>query len=96
MSFILSLDQGTTSSRALLFDEAGKIVGSAQREFEQIFPRPGWVEHRPGDIWASQAGVAKEALAKAGIDASDLTAVGITNQRETTLVWGPQDRRARP
>ena len=90
MSFILSLDQGTTSSRALLFDEAGKIVGSAQREFEQLFPRPGWVEHRPGDIWASQAGVAKEALAQAGIAASELAAVGITNQRETTLVW---DRR---
>ncbi len=87
MSFILSLDQGTTSSRALLFDEAGKIVGSAQREFEGLFPRPGWVEHRPGDIWASQADVAKEALANAGIATSELAAVGVTNQRETTLVW---------
>ena len=87
MSLILSLDQGTTSSRAMLFNNAGEIVASAQREFEGLFPRPGWVEHRPGDIWASQAGVAKEALSKAGIDASELEAVGITNQRETTLVW---------
>ena len=90
MSFVLSLDQGTTSSRAILFDHEGKVVESAQEEFEQLFPRPGLVEHRPGDIWSSQAGVAKEVLKRARVSPSDLSAVGLTNQRETTLVW---DRR---
>ncbi len=87
MKYILSLDQGTTSSRAILFDHAGSIVAVAQKEFPQIFPKPGWVEHDPRDIWSSQAGVAAEALTKASVGAVDVAAIGITNQRETTLVW---------
>jgi len=87
MKHILALDQGTTSSRAIVFDHAGSIIAVAQKEFPQIFPRPGWVEHDPGDIWSSQAGVAAEALTKANISAADVAAIGITNQRETTLVW---------
>jgi glycerol kinase len=85
--FILALDQGTTSSRAIVFDHAGSIVAVAQKEFRQIFPKPGWVEHDPRDIWSSQAGVAAEALTKANVSAADVSAIGITNQRETTLVW---------
>ncbi|HEX7001384.1 MAG TPA: glycerol kinase GlpK [Trueperaceae bacterium] len=84
---VLALDQGTTSSRAIVFDREGRAVASAQKEFEQHFPRPGWVEHDPADIWSSQAGVAAEALSRAGLQARDLAAVGIANQRETTLVW---------
>jgi glycerol kinase len=84
---ILALDQGTTSSRAILFDHAGSIVAVAQKEFRQIFPKPGWVEHDPRDIWSTQAGVAAEALTKAGIGAAEVAAIGITNQRETTVVW---------
>jgi glycerol kinase len=87
MKYILSLDQGTTSSRAILFDHAGSIVAVAQKEFPQIFPKPGWVEHDPRDIWSSQAGVAAEALTKANVAAADVAGIGITNQRETTLVW---------
>ena len=87
MKHILALDQGTTSSRAIVFDHAGTIVAVAQKEFPQIFPKPGWVEHDPNDIWSSQSGVAAEALAKANLSAADLAAIGITNQRETTLVW---------
>ena len=87
MKHILALDQGTTSSRAILFDHAGSIVAVAQKEFPQIFPKPGWVEHDPRDIWSSQAGVAAEALTRAGIRADDIAAIGITNQRETALVW---------
>ncbi|MBI4664502.1 MAG: glycerol kinase GlpK [Verrucomicrobia bacterium] len=87
MKYILALDQGTTSSRAILFDRAGSIKAVAQKEFPQIFPRPGWVEHNPNDIWSTQAGVAVEALANAGITARDVAAIGITNQRETTVVW---------
>ena len=87
MKYILALDQGTTSSRAIVFDQAGSIIAVAQKEFPQIFPKPGWVEHDPADIWSSQAGVAAEALTKAGISASDIAAIGITNQRETTVVW---------
>ena len=87
MPFILSLDQGTTSSRALLFDPDGKVRSVAQREFRQIFPQPGWVEHDPEEIAASQIDVALEALAKAGAQPKDVAAIGITNQRETTLVW---------
>jgi len=87
MTYILALDQGTTSSRAILFDHAGSIIAVAQKEFPQIFPKPGWVEHDPRDIWSSQAGVAAEALTKAGVGAGDIAAIGITNQRETTLVW---------
>ena len=87
MSYILALDQGTTSSRAILFDRDGGIKGVAQREFQQIFPQPGWVEHDPMEIWTSQASVAVEVLAGAGARAKDVAAIGITNQRETTIVW---------
>ncbi len=87
MKHILALDQGTTSSRAILFDHAGSVRAVAQKEFPQIFPKPGWVEHNPDDIWASQASVAAEVLAKAGVAARDVAAIGITNQRETTVVW---------
>jgi glycerol kinase len=87
MSYILALDQGTTSSRALLFDRAGRIKGLAQREFRQDFPKPGWVEHDPEEIWSSQADVAVEVLAAAGVRARDVAAIGIANQRETTIVW---------
>ena len=85
--YVLALDQGTTSSRAILFDHDGRAVGVAQREFEQIFPQPGWVEHRPEDLWATQTAVAAEAMKAAGAAANDIAAIGITNQRETTLVW---------
>jgi glycerol kinase len=87
MKYILSLDQGTTSSRAIVFDHAGGIVAVAQKEFPQIFPKPGWVEHDPREIWSTQAGVAAEALTKANVSAADVAAIGITNQRETTVVW---------
>ncbi len=87
MKYILALDQGTTSSRAIIFDQAGAIVAVAQKEFPQIFPKPGWVEHDPRDIWSTQLGVAAEALQKASVGAGDVAAIGITNQRETTVVW---------
>ncbi len=87
MPFVVALDQGTTSSRALVFDERGTIRGLDQREFPQSYPRPGWVEHDPADIWRSQLETARGALRNAGIAASDVAALGITNQRETTLVW---------
>src|SRR5438034_2901071 len=85
--YILALDQGTTSSRAMLFDDGGSICASANREFKQYFPQPGWVEHDAEEIWSSQCDVACEAMAKAGIQAADLAAIGITNQRETVVVW---------
>ena len=85
--FILALDQGTTSSRAIVFDHSGLPVAAAQKEFTQIYPRPGWVEHNPEEIWSSQAGVASEVLAKAGLKSTDIAGIGITNQRETTVVW---------
>jgi len=87
MGFILALDQGTTSSRALVFDYEGNVRSVAQKEFPQIFPQPGWVEHNGNEIWASQLGVAVEAIAGAGLTSADIAAIGITNQRETTLVW---------
>jgi glycerol kinase len=87
MKYVLALDQGTTSSRAIIFDQTGTIRASAQQEFEQIFPEPGLVEHDPSAIWTSQLKVAREALLKANLKASEITAVGIANQRETTLVW---------
>jgi glycerol kinase len=87
MKHILALDQGTTSSRAILFNHSGSIVAVAQKEFPQIFPKPGWVEHNPRDIWSTQAGVAAEVLTKANVGAADIAAIGITNQRETTVVW---------
>lgn len=85
--YILSLDQGTTSSRAIVFDRRGSIVAIAQKEFEQIYPKPGWVEHDPLEIWSTQAAVATEAIVRAGIHSKDIHAIGITNQRETTVVW---------
>jgi glycerol kinase len=87
VSFVLALDQGTTSSRALVIDAEGRVRSTAQREFKQIFPRPGWVEHDPTEIWATQIGTALEAVAAAGIAPADLAGIGITNQRETTVVW---------
>ena len=108
MSFILALDQGTSSSRSIVFDAAGRIKAMAQRETRQIYPRPGWVEHDPQEIWQNQFATAQEAIAKAGLTARDITAIGITNQRETTVVWNRrtgqpvhnaivwQDRRGEP
>jgi glycerol kinase len=108
MTYLLALDQGTSSSRSIVFDPRGNIVALAQRELPQIYPQPGWVEHDPQEIWRTQLATAREALAKAGIAASAVRAVGITNQRETTVVWhrstgAPihhaivwQDRRAEP
>jgi glycerol kinase len=106
--YLLALDQGTSSSRSIVFDTQGRIVSIAQREFRQIFPRPGWVEHDPQEIWASQLATAREALRTANITAADVAAIGITNQRETTLLWNRrtgealcnaivwQDRRTEP
>jgi len=85
--FILALDQGTTSSRAIIFDHNGFPVASAQKEFTQFYPKPGWVEHDPEEIWSTQAGVALEAITKAGLESSGIAGIGITNQRETTVVW---------
>ena len=84
---LLALDQGTSSSRSIVFAADGTIVAMAQREFRQIFPRPGWVEHDPREIWESQLATAREALATSGLAAGDIAAIGITNQRETTLLW---------
>jgi glycerol kinase len=91
MKYILALDQGTTSSRAIVFDHDGAVRSLAQKEFRQIFPQPGWVEQDGLEIWSSQVGVAAEAITRAGLTAADIKAIGITNQRETTLVW---DRRS--
>ena len=108
MKHLLALDQGTSSSRSIVFDENGRIVAMAQREYRQIYPQPGWVEHDPRELWETQLATAKEALAKAGLTARDIASVGITNQRETTVVWNRrtgepihnaivwQDRRAEP
>src|SRR5580700_7276675 len=87
MKYILAFDQGTTSSRAIVFDHAGTIRGVAQKEFKQHFPQPGWVEHDANEIWATQYGVAAEAMTKAKVQSKDVAAIGITNQRETTVVW---------
>ncbi|WP_151447042.1 glycerol kinase GlpK [Lacisediminimonas profundi] len=108
MSYLLALDQGTSSSRSIVFDADGRILALAQQELPQIFPRPGWVEHDPRQIWNTQLATAREALARAGLAAGDIRAIGITNQRETTLVWNRvtgepvhhaivwQDRRTEP
>ena len=85
--YILSLDQGTTSSRAILFDNEQNIVCVQQREFEQIYPHQGWVEHNPMEIWSSQYGVMNEVIAQSGVDPRDIAGIGITNQRETTILW---------
>ena len=84
MKYILSLDQGTTSSRAILFDQNGQMKSVAQKEFQQYYPHPGWVEHDALEIWETQLSVAREAIAKLGISAREIAAIGITNQRETT------------
>jgi glycerol kinase len=94
MKPILALDQGTTSSRSIVFDLEGNLLGLAQQEFTQHFPEPGWVEHNPEEIWDSQLATAREALKRAGISASELGAIGITNQRETTILW--ERRTGRP
>ncbi len=85
--YILALDQGTTSSRAIVFDKKGEIKSTAQKEFKQIYPKAGWVEHDGNEIWSTQAGVAAEAITSAGLNGSNIAAIGITNQRETTLIW---------
>ena len=85
--YIMALDQGTTSSRCILFDKSGKICSMSQKEFTQIYPRPGWVEHNPKEIWSSQLAVAAECMAMAGVSAQQIAAIGITNQRETTILW---------
>lgn len=85
--YILALDQGTTSSRSLVVDKQGTIIGQAQKEFKQIFPQPGWVEHDANEIWSTQFGTMAEAMAQAGITTKQVSGIGITNQRETTVVW---------
>ena len=85
--YIISLDQGTTSSRAIIFDEKQNIVSIAQKELNQIYPKPGWVEHNPMEIYSTQYSVMTEVLAQSGLSARDIAAIGITNQRETTIVW---------
>src|SRR4051812_41553664 len=87
MQYILALDQGTTSSRAILFDRQGQVFASSQQEYPQHFPQPGWVEHDPLDIWNSQLACARQALRDSGVGASQVAAIGIVNQRETTVVW---------
>ncbi|MDD2713729.1 MAG: FGGY family carbohydrate kinase, partial [Simplicispira sp.] len=108
MTYLLALDQGTSSSRSIVFDEQGHIVSMAQQELTQIYPQPGWVEHDPLEIWRTQLATVREALATAGLTAGDVHAVGITNQRETTVLWNRktglpvhnaivwQDRRTEP
>ncbi len=88
--YILAIDQGTTSSRAMIFDESGHAKGTAQEEFPQYFPNDGWVEHDPEEIWVSVLNVINAAVAQAGVSASDLCVAGITNQRETTVIWDRQ------
>ena len=88
--YILSLDQGTTSSRAIVFNKAGEIVHIAQKEFTQYFPNPGWVEHNANEIWGSVLSVIASALSESGIEAGQIAGIGITNQRETTVVWDKQ------
>ena len=92
--YILSLDQGTSSSRAIVFDRKGQICSMAQREFTQIFPKPGWVEHNPHEIWSSQASVIAEAIAAIDINGLNIAGIGITNQRETTIVWDSETEAA--
>lgn len=87
MSYILALDQGTTSSRAIIFDRQGSVVGTAQKEFKQIYPHPGWVEHDPNEIWESQLSVAQQVIDECGLLCQDISGIGVTNQRETTVLW---------
>ena len=85
--YVMALDAGTTSNRCILFNKKGEIISFAQKEFTQYFPKPGWVEHDANEIWSNQLGVAVEAMQKAGAEAADIAAIGITNQRETAIVW---------
>ena len=85
--YVMALDAGTTSNRCILFDKSGKIISIAQKEFTQYFPQPGWVEHDADEIWSTQLGVAVEAMSKVGASTEDIAAIGITNQRETAIVW---------
>ena len=102
--YVMALDAGTTSNRCILFNERGEMCSVAQREFKQYFPKPGWVEHDADEIWASMLGVAVEAMSRIGATAADIAAIGITNQRETSIVWDkktggsylPRDRVAMP
>ena len=87
MKYIMALDQGTTSSRCILFDKSGNICAVVNKEFRQIFPQPGWVEHNAKEIWETTYEVAHAAMAKLGVTAADIAAIGITNQRETTVIW---------
>ena len=87
MNYIMALDAGTTSNRCILFNKAGEMCSVAQKEFTQYFPKPGWVEHDANEIWTTQLGVALSAMNQMGASASDIAAIGITNQRETTIVW---------
>ena len=87
MSYIMALDAGTTSNRCILFNEKGEMCSVAQKEFTQYFPKPGWVEHDANEIWTTQLGVALSAMNQVGASAADIAAIGITNQRETTIVW---------
>ena len=88
--YIMALDAGTTSNRCILFDEAGNICSMAQKEFRQFFPNPGWVEHDANEIWSTQLGVAVEAMSMINAKAADIAAIGITNQRETAIVWNKE------
>lgn len=88
--YVMALDQGTTSSRCIIFDHRGRVIAKAQKEFQQIFPKPGWVEHNPLEIWSSQLSVMIEAQALSNTKAADLVGIGITNQRETTVVWNKE------
>ena len=85
--YVMALDSGTTSNRCILFNKKGEIVSVAQKEFKQYFPKPGWVEHNANEIWSTQLGVAVEAMQQVGATAEDIASIGITNQRETTIVW---------
>ena len=96
MTHILAIDQGTTSSRAILFDATLQVVATAQEEFPQHFPNSGWVEHDPSDLWSTTASTCRAVIEKAGLGPGDIAAIGITNQRETTLVWDRDHRGADP
>ena len=99
-TFLLAIDQGTSSSRAVIYDKHANVVASEQQEFAQIYPRPGWVEHDPEAIWSSVTAVTRGAMHRAGVDAARVAAIGITNQRETTVIWdclaGPENGRLLP
>jgi glycerol kinase len=92
MTYLIALDQGTSSTRSIVFDHKGRIVGLAQREFAQHYPQPGWVEHDAMEIWHTQRDTLREAVNRAGISAREIHAIGITNQRETTVVWDKKNR----